>query len=96
MTLSPVFRRPYAENCCDPPTRSAVLLGLMRSWTTRRFLTLDVPLTVELVRVAVTIASAADVSAVYIPRDEIVPADATQRTDTGTLTPASVRPTTPN
>ena len=68
------------------------LLGLMKIAITRRFFTLDDPLTVELIRVAVTTTSAADVSAVYKPADVMMPAEAAQRTDTGTLSPTSVRP----
>ena len=41
-----------------------VLLGVMMTWMRRRFFTLDVPLTVEVVSVAVTTTSVADVSAV--------------------------------
>ncbi len=69
-----------------------VLLGRMKIWITRFFLTFAEPLTVELVRVAVTTTSAVDVSAVYKPPDVMRPADAVQRTDTGTLSPTWVRP----
>ncbi len=69
-----------------------VVLGLITIWTTRRFFTLELALSEGLVRVAVTSASAADVSAVYIPPDVIAPAEALQRTETGTLSPACVRP----
>ena len=69
-----------------------MLLGLMKISITRRFFTLDEPLTVDVVRVAVTTTSAADVSAVYKPADVMTPAEAVQRTETGTLSPTSVRP----
>jgi len=69
-----------------------IVRGLITSCTSRRFFTLDPPLTDELTRVAVTCTSAADVSAVYIPPDVIWPADAVHRTETGTLSPACVRP----
>jgi len=59
-----VFLSAYVANCWSPPTESVVFLGLMTSFTTRRFLTFEVPVTVELESVAVTTASAADVSAV--------------------------------
>jgi len=63
-TLSPVFLHPYAMNCCNAPTMSVAALGLMTTRITRRFLTLEVPLTLEVVSVAVMTASVADVSAV--------------------------------
>jgi len=64
LTLSPVFLFPYAKNCWTPPTDTAVVSGLMTSWMTLRFFPLELPLTVELESVAVTIATVADVSAV--------------------------------
>ncbi len=64
LTLSPALLRPNTENCWSPPTVSVVLLGSMTNWTSRFFLTFELPLTVELASVAVTVASAADVSAV--------------------------------
>src|SRR5882762_1417654 len=94
LTLSPVFLRPYAVNWRAPPADTVVVLGLITIWTTRRFFTLEVALSEELMRVAATSASAADVSAVYMPPDVIAPAEALQRTDTGTLSPACVRPNT--
>jgi len=69
-----------------------MLLGRMKTWITRFFLTFAEPLTVELVRVAVTTTSAVDVSAVYRPPDVMTPAEAAQCTDTGTLSPTWVRP----
>ena len=91
-TVSPVFLTPNAENCWKPPVESVVLFGLMTTCTRRRFFTLDVPLMVDVVSEAVTSTSLADVSAVYIPPDVMSPAEAVQRTETGTLSPACVRP----
>ena len=46
--------------------------------------------------VAVTVASAAEVSAVYTPSAVIEPADAAHVTSIGTLSPAAVRPDATN
>ena len=63
---------------------------------TRRLRTRDVPERCALESVAVTVASAAEVSAVYTPSAVIEPADAAHVTSIGTLSPAAVRPDATN
>src|SRR5258708_2291540 len=89
-TVSPVLRRPEALNCCDAPAGTLALAGVTSTCTTRRFRICPDATIDAVVRVAVTVASLSEASAVYRPFAETEPAEAVQPTVAGTLSPAAV------